>query len=72
MFFTTPGEDISMFPSSCFEVILTWVFFHGLFFEREKIIVLDSARECDTWGERVTERDKKKFNFFFTERTVVQ
>ena len=70
--FATSGEDISTFPSSCFEVIfLTWVFFHMFFFEKKT--VLTSGRDVYTRDERGTERDNKKiFNFFFIPRAVVQ
>ena len=45
MSFVTSDEEISMFPSCCFEVIFTWVFSHMVFF-KEKKIVLVLGREC--------------------------
>ncbi len=47
-----------------FTVFLECFFQEGLLFLRRKKIVLVSGRKCHTKGERGTERDQKKFNFF--------
>ena len=71
MFFTTPGEDISMFPSSCFEVILTWGFFHMDFFLKGKKKDFGLGKGVCTQGVKEGRKGTKKFQIFVTAPSLV-
>ena len=68
MSFATPGEDISMFPSSCFEVILTMVFFHMGFFLKVKKNGFGLGKGVCTQGVKEVRKGTKNNQIFFNAR----